>query len=95
MGPIPFVRDFDAHCKDRGISGDLQQNLTQFKDTGMNMFITSGGMLQGPALPLFLELKDDPHNAIFLVGYQSPGTSGHAILEAERDPVIKSRLLTG
>jgi putative mRNA 3-end processing factor len=89
---IPSIRDFEGHLKATGVRGDLRQKVSHVKENGFTVFITSGGMLQGPALELFMELKDDPNNALFLVGYQAIGTSGHALAEAARTPDRRKRL---
>ncbi len=79
---LPFVHDFDRNLKALGTRGDLRQKVSHLKSDGFNVFISSGGMLQGPALELFMELKDDAQSALFLVGYQAEGTSGNALLDA-------------
>nr|MDO8119608.1 MBL fold metallo-hydrolase [Candidatus Sigynarchaeota archaeon] len=89
---LPSIRDLDGHLKATGVHGDLRQKVSHVKENGFNLFITSGGMLHGPALELFMELKDDPNNALFLVGYQAPGTSGHALAEAVRSRDNRKRL---
>jgi predicted metal-dependent RNase len=80
------------HLNATGVRGDLRQKVSHVKENGFNVFITSGGMLQGPALELFMELKDDLNSAVFLVGYQAQGTSGHALAEAARSPDSRRRL---
>jgi putative mRNA 3-end processing factor len=89
---IPSIRDFEGHLKATGVRGDLRQKVSHVKENGFNVFITSGGMLQGPAFELFMELKDDPNSALFLVGYQANGTSGHALAEAARSHDSRGRL---
>jgi putative mRNA 3-end processing factor len=86
------VRDFETYFKAIGVRGDLRQKLGHVSANGLNVFITSGGMLQGPAHELFMELKDNPSNALFLVGYQARGSSGNAIIEASKSTEIKRRL---
>ena len=90
---LPSIRDFESHFKKIGARGDLRQKVSLVKENGFNVFITSGGMLQGPALELFMELKDDPRNALFLIGYQANGTSGHALAEAADSPDARKNLL--
>ncbi|MHA1368586.1 MAG: MBL fold metallo-hydrolase [Promethearchaeota archaeon] len=87
------VHNFDTYFKLMGVYGNLEQKILYLKEKGFNVFISSGGMMQGPALRLFMELKEDPNNALFLIGYQAKGTSGHALLEAEKSPVKKNLLL--
>ena len=46
------------------------------------VIITTGGMLDGgPVLQYIKALKDDPRNAILLVGYQADDTNGRFLLD--------------
>ncbi|MDR3283341.1 MAG: MBL fold metallo-hydrolase [Candidatus Methanoplasma sp.] len=46
------------------------------------IIVTTGGMLDGgPVLGYIRELKDNPKNAILLVGYQAEDTNGRLLLE--------------
>ncbi|MDR3206069.1 MAG: MBL fold metallo-hydrolase [Candidatus Methanoplasma sp.] len=47
-----------------------------------DIIVTTGGMLDGgPVLGYIRELKDNPKNAILLVGYQAEDTNGRLLLE--------------
>ena len=47
-----------------------------------DIIVTTGGMLDGgPALGYIKSLKDDPRNAILLVGYQAEDTNGRLLME--------------
>ena len=47
-----------------------------------DVIVTTGGMLDGgPALNYIRSLKDDPANAILLVGYQAEDTNGRMLME--------------
>ena len=46
------------------------------------IIVTTGGMLDGgPVLTYLRTLKDDPKNAILLVGYQAEDTNGRMLME--------------
>ncbi|MHA1683676.1 MAG: MBL fold metallo-hydrolase [Promethearchaeota archaeon] len=90
---LSSIHDFTTYFKIKGTRGDMRQRIAHLKGNGFNIFISSGGMLQGPAMELFLELKNSPKNAMFLVGYQAEGTSGRAVLDAARAPEKRRYLL--
>jgi putative mRNA 3-end processing factor len=47
-----------------------------------DVIVTTGGMLDGgPVLRYIQGIKDDPRNAIMLVGYQAEDTNGRLLLE--------------
>ena len=47
-----------------------------------DVIVTTGGMLDGgPALNYIRSLKDDPLNAILLVGYQAEDTNGRMLMD--------------
>ena len=47
-----------------------------------DVIVTTGGMLDGgPVLTYIKNIKDDPRNAIMLVGYQAEDTNGRMLLE--------------
>lgn len=55
------------------------------------IFLATSGMLQGgPAIVYLEQLWADPHSAVLLTGYQSPGTLGH-LLDTERRTVIQGQ----
>ena len=52
------------------------------KALGGQIIVTTGGMLDGgPVLHYLRTLKDDPKNAILLVGYQAEDTNGRMLME--------------
>ncbi|MEM9701807.1 MAG: MBL fold metallo-hydrolase [Planctomycetota bacterium] len=51
---------------------------------GPAIYLSTSGMLDHAAAPKHLaELAGDPKNAVFLVGYQAPGTVGHQVRSGE------------
>ena len=51
---------------------------------GPAIYISTSGMLDHAAAPKHLaELAEDPRNAVFLVGYQAPGSVGAAVRDGE------------
>ncbi len=55
------------------------------REEGARLFLSSSGMLSGgPVLSHLAALADDPRAVLFLPGYMSPGTLGHAFLQGER-----------
>ena len=47
-----------------------------------NIIVATSGMLEGgPALYYLSKIRDDPKNAIYLVGYQVEGSNGRLLLE--------------
>ncbi len=59
------------------------RNANMRKDASRaEVIVTTGGMLDGgPVLGYLNRLKDDPRNAILLVGYQAEDTNGRLLLE--------------
>ncbi len=59
------------------------RNANMRKDAGRaEVIVTTGGMLDGgPVLGYLRRLKDDPRNAILLVGYQAEDTNGRLLLK--------------
>ncbi len=56
---------------------------------GPAIYISTSGMLDHASAPkhLFM-MANDPKNAVFIVGYQAPGTLGKQLLEGKRDVEI-------
>ncbi|GAB4321090.1 MAG: hypothetical protein Kow0069_25290 [Promethearchaeota archaeon] len=83
--PLPWLDSLlvrDLREVTGGRVGDLRQQVASVKQQGSQIFVAAGGMLAGSALAAFLELAEDPRNAVFFVGYQAPGTSGRLVLGA-------------
>ena len=59
------------------------RNANMRKDAGRaEVIVTTGGMLDGgPVLGYINRLKDDPHNAVLLVGYQAEDTNGRLLMD--------------
>ena len=59
------------------------RNASMRKDAGRaEIIVTTGGMLDGgPVLGYLERLRNDPRNAILLVGYQADDTNGKLLLE--------------
>lgn len=72
--------------KYREIRGD--QSIKSHQE-GPAIYISTSGMLDHAMSPkhLFL-MADDPRNAVFVVGYQAPGSIGKQLLDGERDLMI-------
>ena len=68
------------------------------RDAALNgdVIVTTSGMLNGgPVLHYLSKLRKDPSSAVFLTGFQVPGTNGHLLKETgkirlERDPASPS-----
>ncbi len=66
-----------------------KRNFNEVKTSSMRrdarraeVIVTTGGMLDGgPVLNYIKALKDDPRNAILLVGYQAEDTNGRMLME--------------
>jgi len=53
-----------------------------------DVILTTSGMLNGgPALWYLNRLQDDPRSAVFLTGFQVPGSGGHSLLEKGSIPI--------
>jgi putative mRNA 3-end processing factor len=74
-----------------------QTNFVKYsrqRDAALNsdVIVTTSGMLNGgPVLHYLSKLRKDPSSAVFLTGFQVPGTNGHLLKETrkirlERDP---------
>ncbi|MFA6803799.1 MAG: MBL fold metallo-hydrolase [Candidatus Methanomethylophilaceae archaeon] len=59
------------------------RNANMRKDAGRaEIIVTTGGMLDGgPVLGYLKRLKDDPRNAVLLVGYQAEDTNGRLLMD--------------
>ncbi len=71
------------HGKYREVRAD--QSLKSHAD-GPAVYISTSGMLDHASAPkhLFL-MANDPKNAVFIVGYQAPGSVGKQLLDGKRD----------
>ena len=60
------------------------RNANMRKDAGRaEVIVTTGGMLDGgPVLGYLKRLKDDPRNAVLLVGYQAEDTNGRLLIDS-------------
>lgn len=60
------------------------RNANMRKDAGRaEVIVTTGGMLDGgPVLGYLKRLKDDPRNAVLLVGYQAEDTNGRLLMDS-------------
>jgi len=55
-------------------------------DDGPAVYISTSGMLDHASAPKHLfHMANDPKNAVFIVGYQAPGSLGKQLLEGKRD----------
>lgn len=59
------------------------RNANMRKDAGRaEVIVTTGGMLDGgPVLGYLKRLKDNPKNAVLIVGYQAEDTNGRLLME--------------
>lgn len=81
--------DYPEYLRDPNSLRSAKKAFTEVRNSGMRKYsskaqiiVTTGGMLDGgPVLGYLRFLKDDPKNAILLVGYQAEDTNGRMLLE--------------
>jgi len=80
---------YPEYLRDPRAMKAARRTFTEIKSSGMRkhaskgqIIVTTGGMLDGgPVLGYLRALKDNPKNAILLVGYQADDTNGKLLLE--------------
>lgn len=81
--------DYPEYLRDPKALKDARRKSQEIKNPGMrkhahkaNVIVTTGGMLDGgPVLGYLRGLREDPKNAVLLVGYQAEDTNGRLLLE--------------
>lgn len=81
--------DYPEYLRDPKTLKGARKAFNEIRNAGMRkqaakgqIIVTTGGMLDGgPVLGYLRELKDDPKNAVLLVGYQAEDTNGRMLLE--------------
>ena len=86
------IRDFKAMNKAFRSTNFVRHSRQRSAAMNGDVIVTTSGMLNGgPVLHYLSKLRNDPSSAVFLTGYQVPGTNGHLLKETgklrlERDP---------
>ncbi|MFA6805551.1 MAG: MBL fold metallo-hydrolase [Candidatus Methanomethylophilaceae archaeon] len=81
--------DYPEYVRDPKALKSARRTFNEVRNSGMRkhaakgqIIVTTGGMLDGgPVLGYLRTLKDDPKNAILLVGYQAEDTNGRMLME--------------
>lgn len=81
--------DYPEYLSDPRPLKAAKRAFTEIRNSGMRrhaakgqIIVTTGGMLDGgPVLGYLRELKDNPKNAILLVGYQAEDTNGRMLVD--------------
>lgn len=81
--------DYPEYLRDPRALKSARRAFTEVRNSGMRkqankgqIIVTTGGMLDGgPVLGYLRDLKNDPKNAILLVGYQAENTNGRLLME--------------
>lgn len=77
-----YLRDFKAMKQARRTFNEVKHSDMRKKAAKGQIIVTTGGMLDGgPVLGYIKEHRDNPKNAILLVGYQAEDTNGRLLLE--------------
>jgi Predicted exonuclease of the beta-lactamase fold involved in RNA processing len=84
-----FFLSYPEYLRDPKAMKAAKRSFTEIKGAGMRkhaakgqIIVTTGGMLDGgPVLGYLRMLKDNPKNAILLVGYQAEDTNGRMLVE--------------
>ena len=77
-----YVRDFKKMKAARRKFTEVRNPSMRSSAKKAEVIVTTGGMMDGgPVLNYLKHLKDNPKNAILLVGYQAEDTNGRLLLE--------------
>ncbi|MCL2510318.1 MAG: MBL fold metallo-hydrolase, partial [Methanomassiliicoccaceae archaeon] len=77
-----YVRDPRALRAAKKTFREVKNSSMRKHASNGQIIVTTGGMLDGgPVLEYIRQLKDNPKNAILLVGYQAEDTNGRLLLE--------------
>jgi putative mRNA 3-end processing factor len=86
------IRDFRSMNKAFRRTNFVRHSRQRSAALNGDVIVTTSGMLNGgPVLHYLSKLRNDASSAVFLTGYQVPGTNGHLLKETgklrlERDP---------
>lgn len=77
-----YIRNAKSLKAAKRTFNEIRNNASRKKAVGGQIIVTTGGMLDGgPVLTYLRTLKDNPKNAILLVGYQAEDTNGRMLME--------------
>lgn len=77
-----YIRNAKSLKAAKRVFNEVRNNSMRKKAVDGQIIVTTGGMLDGgPVLTYLRTLKDDPKNAILLVGYQAEDTNGRMLME--------------
>jgi len=86
------IRDVSSMHKSIRQTNFVKHSRQRAAALNADVIVTTSGMLNGgPVLHYLSKLRKDPSSAVFLTGFQVPGTNGHLLKETgkirlERDP---------
>ena len=77
-----YIRNAKSLKAAKKTFNEVRSSAMRRKAVEGQIIVTTGGMLDGgPVLTYLRTLKDDPKNAILLVGYQAEDTNGRMLME--------------
>ncbi|AGI47203.1 putative exonuclease of the beta-lactamase fold involved in RNA processing [Thermoplasmatales archaeon BRNA1] len=77
-----YIRNAKSLKAAKRTFNEIKNNSMRKKALGAQIIVTTGGMLDGgPVLSYLRYLREDPKNAILLVGYQAEDTNGRMLME--------------
>ena len=77
-----YIRNAKSLKAAKRTFNEVRNSSMRKKAVNGQIIVTTGGMLDGgPVLTYLRTLKDDPKNAILLVGYQADDTNGRMLME--------------
>ena len=77
-----YIRNAKSLKAAKRTFNEIRNNASRKKAVEGQIIVTTGGMLDGgPVLTYLRTLKDNPKNAILLVGYQAEDTNGRMLME--------------
>ncbi len=68
--------------KKKPIQSFKQDEVNDILKNGPSIILATDLMLMGFSRKVFMKIKDDPRSAVFLTGYQAPGTFGRKLKDA-------------
>ena len=77
-----YIRNAKSLKAAKRTFNEVRNNSMRKKAVAGQIIVTTGGMLDGgPVLTYLRTLREDPKNAILLVGYQAEDTNGRMLME--------------